>query len=72
MYIKILDFDIRYIDPHGPQTKTCSANYLSCLSEHISLTKINNNHFKEIRDSFPKYLENRKKTNLKLLHFPNF
>ena len=43
-----------------------------CLSEHISLTKINNNQFKEIRDSFPKYFENRIQTNLKLLYSPNF
>ena len=55
---KILDFDIRCIDPHGPQTKTCGANYLSFLGEHISLTKINNNHFKDIRDSFSKHFEN--------------
>ena len=42
------------------------------LVEHISLTTINNNHFKEIRDSFPKYFENGKQTNLKLLYFPIF
>ena len=48
------------------------ANYLSFLIEHISLNKINNNHFEEIRDSFPKYFENRKQANLKLLYFQIF
>ena len=43
---------------------TTSVIYFS--GEHISLTEINNNHFQEIRDSFPKYFENRKQTNLKL------
>ena len=48
--------------PHGPQAKTCNANHRnSFLSEHIAVTKINDNHF-----------ENRKQTNLKLLYFTNF
>ena len=54
----------------GPRLRTVVLIYLSLLIEHISRNKINNNHFEEIRDSFPKYFENRKRTNLKLLYFP--
>ena len=42
------------------------------LSQHISLNKMNNNHFEEIKDSFAKYFENRKQINLKLVYFPIF
>ena len=69
---KDLDFEIRYIDPHGPRLRLVVLTSSVCLSEHISLTKIINNQFKEIRDSFPKYFENRIKKNLKLLYFPIF
>ena len=72
MYKTILDFDMSDTKtPHGPQTQTCGDNYLSLLSEHISLTKINNNHFKEIRDSFPKYVEEKpNKSDMSI--FPDF
>ena len=72
MYVykkKILDFDIRYI---GPRLRLVLLTTPISLSEHISLTEINDNHFKEIRGSFLKYSENRKQTNLKLLYFKMF
>ena len=56
----------------GPRLRLVVLTSLVFLSEHISLTKLNNNHFKEIRNNFPKYSENRKQTNLKLLYFPIF
>ena len=55
-----------------PRLRLVVLIYLSFLIERISLNKINNNHFEEIRDSFAKYFENRKQTNLKLLYFPIF
>ena len=70
MYKKESGFGHKIHRPHkGSRLRLVVLIYLSVLIEHISLNKINN-HGKEIRDSFPKYFENRKQTNLKLLHFP--
>ena len=48
----------------SPRLRLVVLIYLTFLIEHISLNKINNNHFEEIRDNFPKHFENRKQTNL--------
>ena len=56
----------------GPKQRRVVLTISVLFIKHISLNKINNNHFVEIRGSFPKYLENRKQTNLKLLYFPIF
>ena len=73
MHKKKSGFGIKIHRPlKGPRLRLVVLIYFSFLIEHISLNKKNNNHFEEIRDSFLKYFENRKQTNLKLLYFPIF